>query len=326
MRKKSKKQQWLEVMQYRRELTVIERKDLVRLTKGFAGERRMDQLVAEFLGGKVVVLDDLTIEYQGTLVQIDKIIITATTIFVIDMKNYSGKYIFRDNNWYCGNQLLTSNILEQLRRAVRAIVGILRDHRIYLQVTGVLAFVGLEATVSVESPITEIVLQYGDIARWLYQLNQNQSFWEYPNCEEVIRNYQVESYPCEFKADLAELKPGICCPKCHQMNMVEHWYKLSCSCGHLEAKKIGYLRTVSEYGVIFHDKDIRRKDLRIFFGPQVNDRYLKRLLAEYFHLNKKKSKASGYLNRGISFEYLFEDKKEEFERMKLRVNWKERKR
>ncbi|HLQ41202.1 MAG TPA: nuclease-related domain-containing protein [Tetragenococcus sp.] len=322
-RRKSKKHQLLQTIQSRCELAQIERQELDRLEKGFQGELRMDQMVNEFLTGEIVVIDDLTLKYKGSLVQIDKIIIAGNTLYLIDMKNYRGNYILQNNNWYCGDKLLTANILEQLRRAVRLLIQLLQENQLYLKVVGVLAFVGLDGTVVVKDSVSEIILQYGDISRWLYRLNQEQTYLKYPNCEMIIRNYQVDPYSCEYRVEMADLTKGICCPKCHEIGMKEHWYKLSCSCGYTQAKLVGYLRTISEYGVIFADKDLSRKDLRLFFGEGVNDDYLRRVLIKYFELKSKAARASSYVNKGILFEYLFENQRELFVKINQRAGWKE---
>ncbi|GEQ50647.1 hypothetical protein TK11N_24990 [Tetragenococcus koreensis] len=69
------------------------------LYHGYLGEIYLDQLVQIF-GEKFEYLDDLTLVFKETTVQIDKIFIVNNTIFLIDMKYYQGHYIFQNNNWY----------------------------------------------------------------------------------------------------------------------------------------------------------------------------------------------------------------------------------
>ncbi|HLQ40468.1 MAG TPA: nuclease-related domain-containing protein [Tetragenococcus sp.] len=99
MRHKSEKQQWLETISYQRRLNRNEQAELSKLQK-LSGEVRMDEKTQRFLAEKLIILDDLTLKYQKTVVQIDKIILAGNTVYVIDMKNYYGAYTFSQNNWY----------------------------------------------------------------------------------------------------------------------------------------------------------------------------------------------------------------------------------
>lgn len=99
MRHKSEKQQWLETISYQRRLNRNEQAELSKLQK-LSGEVRMDEKTQRFLAKKLIILDDLTLKYQKTVVQIDKIILAGNTVYVIDMKNYYGAYTFSQNNWY----------------------------------------------------------------------------------------------------------------------------------------------------------------------------------------------------------------------------------
>ncbi|MEL5940141.1 nuclease-related domain-containing protein, partial [Tetragenococcus halophilus] len=88
MRKESHELQWLETVSQRKQLTEEQRRALQRSQKGFLGEQQMDQLAEMFLSGKVLVIDDITLRYQNTVVQIDKLLIIGNTIYVIDVKFY----------------------------------------------------------------------------------------------------------------------------------------------------------------------------------------------------------------------------------------------
>lgn len=324
MRQKSKKNQWLETIQHRRKLSKEEKEELIRLEKGFDGESEMDRQVNKFLAEDILILDDITLEYHGSLVQIDKIIIVGNILYLIDMKNYQGNYRLENNNWYYEGKILPYNILEQLRRAVRVVIGILQDHGVLLEVKGVLAFTNRNSCITIKDSISEIVLQHADIDLWLSRLNQ-QSHQSCYACKTILRQYTVEPYPCDKRTHLNELQPGICCPNCHGFSMTESEYVMTCSCHFVEVKEKSYARTICEYGVLFPDKDLRWKDLLLFFGSKVNTRYLKKILEIYFtpiRISKKRN--LGHINKGVIFDYWFADLIDHFEQMKNRKHWKSR--
>ncbi|MDN6641403.1 MAG: NERD domain-containing protein [Tetragenococcus sp.] len=325
MRRKSHKLQVLETLSTRKKLDPEQQALLQKLQRGIIGERNMDLLVESILGAEVDCLDDIILEYQGNVVQIDKLLIIGSIIYLIDMKFYRGHYIFKNGEWYLGEKILANNNFEQLRRAVRIIQNVLYDHQIPLKVQGVLAFMNPESSLTVEDSLKETVLNFADIPTWLLQLKQNTSNKQLQDWKSAIRNYEIAPYRTKKIFPLEKmdtLQKGICCPNCHQFNMNENRHTVSCPCGYTEAKVIAFIRTICEYGVIFHNQNLTRSQLRIFFGQDLNERYLEYLLEKYFERLDSPNSRSGYKNEGIIFDYWFAEKKDYFERLAERKNWK----
>jgi len=325
MRRKSHDLQWLEVMEQRVTLDVSQRSELQKLQRGFIGEQNMDQLVEAILGSDNDHLDDLTLEYQKSVVQIDKLLVIGSIIYLIDMKFYRGHYIYKNNEWHFGDKTLTNNNFEQLRRAARILQNILRDHQIPLKVQGVLAFMNPESSLTVESHLKETVLNFADIPAWLLQLKQNSTNNQLSTWKKAVKNYEITPYRTKRFFPLEKintLQKGICCPVCHQFKMNENKNTVSCVCGYIEAKVIAFSRTICEYGVIFHDQNLKRSQLRIFFGQDLNERYLEYLLEKFFERLGGPNTRSGYQNKGILFEYWFAKKKDYFDHLSMRKNWK----
>jgi len=284
------------------------------LYHGYLGEIYLDQLVQIF-GEKFEYLDDLTLVFKETTVQIDKIFIVNNTIFLIDMKYYQGHYIFQNNNWYKNGKILLKNIFEQLRKAQRVVQNIFDQHHLPLKVEGVLAFMNPDATIEIMDNVAEKVLFYQDIPNWLYELNTYKTTSDVKNWKAILQHYCVPAFKSQKRIpieDIKYFKKGICCRSCHGFQTSENHNFIVCSCGHREPKVTACARTICEFGVLFHDRELKRKELQLFFGDSINPRYLAFILSKYFPVAKRAGHMSTRKNKGILFEYWFEDEMDYF--------------
>lgn len=326
MRKKPHGLQWLETVGQRKQLSEKERWDLQRLQKGVLGEKQMDKMAETFLSGKITAIDDITLQYQSSIVQIDKILLIGSIVYIIDMKFYQGDYTLQDGSWQRNGKKLPTNILEQLRRAVRIIENILKEQGIQLQVKGVLAFLDPESNIQIKDDIAETILTFNKIPLWLTKLNQQSSDERYPHWKSILFQYQINDFRTKYKlthAEAEQLQKGICCPRCHRFEIRQNKHTVICSCGYEEAKETAYTRTVCEYGVIFYDKDFSLKELKKFFGKDLQEHYLKYILKKHFvAIQSTTKKRFGHENKGILFDYWFEDELDDFKQLEKRKTWK----
>jgi len=190
---------------------------------GYLGEIHMDKLVDTFCDG-LEYLNDLTLVFKETMVQIDKIILVNHTVFLIDMKYYRGHYLFQNNNWYKDDKILLTNILEQLRKAKRLLQNVFNTHQIPLKVEGVLAFMNPDANIEILDEVPEKILLYQNIPNWLYELKNMQESNTRLHWQRTLLQYTVapfrtkKDYPIE---NINHLKKGICCCACHNFQTIE---------------------------------------------------------------------------------------------------------
>ncbi|GBD60519.1 nuclease-related domain-containing protein [Tetragenococcus halophilus] len=326
MRKKPHDLQWLETLSKRKQLNEEQRWALQRSQKGFLGERQMDKLVETFLPEITAIINDITLKYQSTVVQIDKILLVGTIVYIIDMKFYQGNYTFQNNSWQRNGKKLPTNILEQLRRAVRVIENIFKENQIDLKVKGVLAFLNPESNIYVEDTVPEKVLAFNELPLWLLELKKYSSDEHYLHWQSVLFQYQINGYRTKRQLTLEEekhLQKGICCPHCHQFNTWQNKHTVHCECGYIETKEVAYVRTICEFGVIFHNRNLRLGKLKEFFGEQVEPEYLRYILKKHFvSVKHTPNRKLGHENKGIVFEYWFADRLDYFNQLDKRKFWK----
>jgi len=328
MRKMSQEYQYLQTLSERKLLKKNDQNSLNHLQRGHQGEQAFDALQQALTQNKLPCVDDLYLKTNTACVQIDKLLTVDGVAYVVDVKNYSGKYTYFENEWRKNEIPLQENIFEQLHNAMRAVRRIFWAEKVDLEIRGVLAFIDPHATIDIKDNVNDIVLNAQDIAGWLLQLATQVQPKDYAynnNWRQALKKHTLAGFSCPRKLPLAHLnhlKHGICCRNCGDNHLIETSYYMQCpQCQHREPKETAYVRTICDCGVLFHDHDLTMGMLCQFFGETVNRRYLKEMLARHFEIKKHLGRSSCYFNKGLLFIYWFEEKLSYFQMLERKTDW-----
>ena len=323
MRKQSRTLQYLSILNTRTNLTASEERNLRVLKKGYQAEREFDDLTKLVFKRSDLILDDLTLKYGESIVQIDKLLAVKDVLYLIDIKNYSGQYTFQNGSWFRNNRVLSHSIFGQIDRARDILLCILQDKKIQMSVKSVIIFWDPNASISIQGPTNHIIKYYTDVTFWLKHLSllasevENKTAWK-----EAVSSFQIpDSFPhYEFDSERS-MTIGICCPECQNFNWDEHRFFLQCQkCDYAEAKEMAYVRTICDWGVIFFKDDLQNRLLFEFFGNNCQKHYLKIMLHKHF-TPASSTLRYHYENKGDKFEYWFSDKRGYFIGIQKRVTW-----
>ena len=329
MREKTQEQQWLETLQYRQELTDEQMKQLTRDEKGFKGECYFDQLFDLFGPADSIFLDDLNLDQEGSVTQIDKLFLSGDTLYLVDMKNYTGKYALKNGLWYWNDQKLENNILYQIQRAQAILESILREKNLDLEVKIALVFVNRNCELQLPEKLPETILTEHQLPLWLrakkfyvhdrFQKELEQHFLE------IIKEKHVPAQALDDTIDIKEIKnlqAGVCCEECHQFGMIEKYHSFVCkNCGHEESKERAITRSICDFGVIFHQEELKIGNLCVFLGEDGNRNYIRSILVKHFEKMDNKGRGASYFNLHKEFDYWFLNKKKYFEHTEKRLEW-----
>ncbi len=331
MRTKPFELQYLENLQKRVRLNRNEYAGLLSLKRGYHGEISFDKLVCDYFGSPELVLDDINLCCEDEVVQIDKIIITTGTAYIIDVKNYRGEYCYRENGWYFNGKIMSHNIFRQIDRAHDILEKIFVKTSVNLQIERVLVFMDPGMKLEIKQQLVQKVKTFGEVPSWLLDL-QNTVGTNSAKLQSTVsmvtgafNRYEIKRYRPLNDLGSHKLKTGIMCPKCGNFSWQQQRKYFQCSCCHFcEAKERAYVRTICEYGVLFFKHHLARGDLRWFMGGIVNDNYLKYILHKYFTLLHNKGRYSVYQNEGKQFEDWFSDKKSYFDQLQSKFETSEK--
>ncbi|WP_414049300.1 nuclease-related domain-containing protein [Macrococcus animalis] len=218
--------------------------NLKRFHQGYDGEFLFYDMIKDIEG--CIVLWDISLETPGRA-QFDFIVITDDCIFHFDVKNFSGKYTYKDGNFISSKQYVSSDVIPRLKWGHQVMRQFLAQSGIDFSYYSKVVFInetfqlkGFEASelvlfakdvdkvrdyLSSKKLITQEMIDLGN--ELLYHHNPNNYF-------ERIHYYSVE-----------EMRKGVRCIKCRRIGM--RHYKgekyMKCQCGFKESNVDVILRT-----------------------------------------------------------------------------------
>lgn len=106
----------LRALNNRMDFSEEEERLYANLEKGYQGEVAFDRL-AEKLKADMIVLNDICLEFNHAVFQIDTLIISQKEVFLLEIKNYTGDYLYEAGDIRAvSSQFDLTNPLHQLNR------------------------------------------------------------------------------------------------------------------------------------------------------------------------------------------------------------------
>jgi hypothetical protein len=244
----------------RTDLSEEEKKHYINLEKGYQGEVMFDHLTVE-LQNDILVINDLCLEYNNTIFQIDTLIISQKTIYLFEVKNYKGDYIYESENF----KLLLSkkeiiNPLGQLNRCRNLLQDLLRSLHIQLPLESYLVFINPEFTLY-QAPLNEQIIFPTQLKCLMNTLNQRPSKltdWHRKIAAQLVSMHLPKNPNSKIpRYKYGQLKKGTICADCFSFMTYDGDRKLFCEkCDYEEHVDSAILRSVEELKLLFPDKKI----------------------------------------------------------------------
>lgn len=244
----------------RTDLSDDEKNHYFKLEKGYQGEVMFDQLTA-VLQNDLLVINDLCLEYSSTIFQIDTLIISQKTIYLFEVKNYQGDYIYDTDNF----KLVLSkkeilNPLGQLNRCRNLLQDLLRSLHIQLPLEGYLVFINPEFTLY-QAPLNEQIIYPTQLNHLMNTLNQKPSKltdWHRKIATQLISMHHLKNPNAKIpRYEYGLLKKGPICSHCFSFMSYDGDKKAFCEkCDYEEHIDSAILRSVEGLKLLFPDKKI----------------------------------------------------------------------
>ncbi|WP_414042557.1 nuclease-related domain-containing protein [Macrococcus sp. EM39E] len=213
------------------ELDQFDQSQAFSFNLGYTGEKMFYDEIKNTTGG--VKLWNIRLRSNGE-VQFDFLLIKDEYIINIDVKNFSGKYTFSNNNFVSENNYVEADPLSKLYKAEQKLKYFCTRNNINYKVKSYILFINPMFELSGFSS-HENVLYRDSIPRIVNMLNKDEPLYEeieigkllmkhhYPNS----RYQRIHYYP------YPELKPGVKCPECRELLPFSRGRqrKVSCICG-----------------------------------------------------------------------------------------------
>jgi hypothetical protein len=244
----------------REALTKDTQKYYINQEKGFQGEVQFDALT-EKLESNCYILNDLQLEVNNTSFQIDTVINFEGSIYVLDVKNYEGEFLYASDIFRTANGKEIKNPLNQLQKTQSMFRQLLQSLGLNFNVEAFIIFINPEFTLH-QAPMDLPFIYPTKLNRFLKQLNSQPSRLNKHQHKKladklVSMHKSVPPYlqipPYQFD----KLKKGITCKNCYSFSVVVIGNYIVCdNCGYKEKVAYAVLRNIEEFKILFPEKKI----------------------------------------------------------------------
>lgn len=245
----------LRCLHTRMNLSAEDKKYYFNLEKGFEGELRFD-LFAKELTCECLILHDLLLTSNNTTFQIDSLMITAETIFIYEVKNFSGDYYYESEKFFNmrGTEIL--NPLHQVSRTASLLRSLLFKQGFNLPVDCKVIFINEHFTLY-QAPVNDTLIHPTQLKTYFHKLNTLPFLLtkRHHLLAEKLLELQLDASPVKPKLpsyQYDQLEKGISCAKCHSFSVFVDGRKCVCNnCTHEEIVESAVVRAAKEFKLLF---------------------------------------------------------------------------
>ena len=282
---------------------------------GNKGESHVVKILKEFGSKHWIYLQNVWLDKNGRY-ESDIIVITNVGIYIFEVKNYEGNFVYDNGDCKINNYDLTENCIAQTNRAYKKMQSICSDTFIKAKTHGAIIFIGEYNPVEIKSPISNIkVVKRSGLKSYIQQMiEEERNFHERQiDIDSLMQQLNKYCIPDPFRfnplsdEEFTNIRTGICCSRCQNFSLDitgEHYFR--CECGMEESLEEAVIRTICEYGSLRYDKNLVVTKLLDFINHQTSLSNLYRILNKHFARINPKSR-SGYHNKKLTLERISDD-------------------
>lgn len=201
---------------------------LYQLEAGFSGELKVDSYLQKIYAPNLpIILTNLSLTLSpGYSFQIDTLILTKQTVFILEVKNIKGNLYFKSNPHHLlreidGDETIMDCPITQLGIAKENLTLWLAQRGINVNVSGLVVLANQQAIVK-EAPPNSPITYMKRLAIILREINQMPPIYKLSEIEMIAKTIQANQTPyqiyplCDyFKIDPRVLKKGQLCSVCN---------------------------------------------------------------------------------------------------------------
>jgi len=287
------------------------KKEWVRLEKGFEGEKILLEYLEDYGEKHWKILKNVWLNYYGEF-ECDVILMTQASIYKFEVKNYTGRFDYKNNQCLYNGKVGGANPIAQAQKATTNLNAILIELPNPPKLQGVLAFVGANNRVRIHDEVSGIrVLPLDELREYIWNIAQEErNYPGYPiNTQAIldkIGEYEKNNsfVPEELPGKTAKnIRKGIRCSRCGKYDLITSKSYISCPCGMHESREEAIVRTICEYGVIYNQKNFTTTEVTDFFGGDISYSTVYRYLNKHF-VKIGASSSTEYINKRLPFEQI----------------------
>ena len=282
----------LEHLNSRKSLPEIETLNYERQSQGYIGEDKIRSLLLGRLNVKPIALFDFRFKANNDECQIDCLLLFQNECVLIEVKNYSGEYVYRDAEIFFNGSMkrLYSQPFPQVARAKVLLGDLFKSLGIRINISEKIVFIN-DKFYLYEVPGNLPVVYNATLDRFLRELNDKRcdlSDYHLKIAAKLksvrLKNSVYERIPA-YEYDT--IQKGIPCVNCSSWMNKSHENSrkyLSCeTCNSIETIDNAILRMVREYNLLFKDRKITSLAIYDWTNRIISQKAIRNILIK--HLN-----------------------------------------
>ncbi|WP_066191371.1 nuclease-related domain-containing protein [Gracilibacillus timonensis] len=282
---KSKELRIYQALQDRLPFSSQDKTTLQNLQQGYQGETQLESLLTERLSPSVLLLNDLYLQLGTTTFQLDSLIITGDTIFLLEVKHYAGNHKYEEKNWYKLPHQEITNPLLQIQRSESLLRRWLQTHHVHMQVESRLVFTHPQFFLY-QAPLLKQFIFSSQLSAFIKSMNRAAPAGKKEReVAQQLVSADLGDYPYpELPAySFTDLQKGIRCHSCGRLALSSTGWNLTCSrCGAADNMEEALLRHIVELQLLFPDDKLTSKLVYEWSGGIISRKRIKRLLEKHF--------------------------------------------
>lgn len=283
-----------------------------RLEAGVQGENTFLEILKTFGCDHWVVLRNTWFNLFGDF-ECDFILITRHCIYVFEIKNYFGKFVYQNGECMSRDVVISHNPIQQARRATLNLRNIINRYSKSVKVKGALVFIGPNNQVHILDEVDNLdILTSNDLYVYIEQIKEEENNYPYSSIDvnNIIRHFETYEVHNPFPAvpytdeELKKARTGICCAQCQSFNLKKEGEYITCDCGLEEPREEAIVRTICEYGALTFDRHFTSSQIMDFIDYKASYAYLRKILTKHFD-QILRGRYTYYLNKKLPYERIY---------------------
>lgn len=285
-------------MERRGILDVDQEKDFYRETTGFIGEKIIADILEKELVVKPLIIFDYRFEIDGNERQIDCLLIFQHECILIEVKNYTGEYLFDSNEMYFASnkERLEQQPFSQIGTTKSMLKKLFDEKDIRMKITEKIIFPNQDFYMYNDHRDLPTVYA-ATLSQFIDELNKK-SCWLNDKHQNILQKLMssrvsLSKYYLPIQCEFEVLKKGITCGQCEGWLQLNERKKLVCNtCAQNENFDTAIIRGAKEFSTLFPDKKITISVMAEWIDYKISRSTLYRILNK--HLKAEGSYKSRY--------------------------------
>jgi len=280
----------LRILNARMNLTEKEKLHYYILEKGYEGEVKFDSLTKN-LQNEHLITNDLLLDYNYSTFQIDSLIHFQKSLYLIDVKNFEGDYIFKSDDFYNVAGKPTKDPLAQLKRCELLLSQLNHQYGYNFTIESYLVFINPEFTLY-HAPENQQIILPTQVNRFIKKLNTIPSKLTDKHiklAKHLVSLHQRDNPFTRLPSyNYDQLKKSLTCVTCNSFSLHVGRSKFTCNiCSCVEEVESAVIRCVGELRILFSDKKITTRFVYEWCGGILSEKLIRRVLNENFTITSK---------------------------------------